>query len=322
MAGQLNPRNPITVTMNSDHTLKAYFQFSGGGGGCPFVYAWNGSRYVIDNNLLPAAEDSNRVDVVDYYGLQQPLVLDKGRYSLLISEPDKHTYLDQVRLLAVDHQSDVNVAVSPYGEILTYRDPTPPIIVTNSSGQDVTHLIHASDENYFEGYADDYLILDFGSLDLSDGAKLVLRTDLDPCQRCKRSILVQVLNSTGSWTTVATFIPRIYWSTDIVDLSAHLPDANGDVKVRLYFTANHLIDFAGLDTSKQEHIEVHYTNLFSAVHSEQGDVKNRLTDSDDVYAELLPGEQIELKFMLPQKTKSIRDFIIVVEGYWKGAKPN
>lgn len=63
--------NPITIAMDSDHTLKAYFKM---GGGCPYLSAWNGSGYVLDNNLLPASETGNGTDTRDYYLLQQPLV--------------------------------------------------------------------------------------------------------------------------------------------------------------------------------------------------------------------------------------------------------
>ena len=41
--------NPINVTMNSDHTLKAYFSSDtggDGGGGCPTLFVWNGSDYL------------------------------------------------------------------------------------------------------------------------------------------------------------------------------------------------------------------------------------------------------------------------------------
>ena len=58
--------------MTSDHDLKAYFQVSNGGPGCPFVYAWNGTGYVIYNNLLGDSEASGGADVDDYYRLEQP----------------------------------------------------------------------------------------------------------------------------------------------------------------------------------------------------------------------------------------------------------
>jgi len=120
------------VTMKSDHTLKACFNWLGGGGpggGCPFVSTWTGTDYVLDNNLLLASEASNGTNVVDYYVLQQPLVPDvDGIYRLLLSEfENEHDFFDHVQLIAVDHSSDVNVAVSPYGEALTYTEPSPPV---------------------------------------------------------------------------------------------------------------------------------------------------------------------------------------------------
>jgi len=50
-----------------------------------------------------------------------------GSYSLLLSEfENEHDFFDQVQFLAVDPSSNVNVAVSPYGEILTYTNPFTP----------------------------------------------------------------------------------------------------------------------------------------------------------------------------------------------------
>jgi len=93
----------------------------GGGGGCPYVYAWNGEHYVMDNNLLPASEISNGADVEDYYRLEQLLLPThqgtvRSVYSLQIREFEhEHDYFDQVKLLAVDYDSDVNVVVTPDG---------------------------------------------------------------------------------------------------------------------------------------------------------------------------------------------------------------
>ena len=286
-------------------------------GGCPWVSAWNGTQYVFDNNLIPAAEHSNGTDIIDYYSLQQPVARDEGKYSLLISDTDKHSFLDRVQLLAVDHKSDVNVAVSPYGEILTYRSPASPVTAVSQDGEDLTSILGAVDGQYFEGSKGDYVTLDFGDLDTSNGAKLVLRTD-PPCEPnpCKESIHVQVSNATGYWSDVASFIPRIYWSTDIIDLSSYFPDANGDLKVRLYLTANHKIDYAALDTTAQAKIEEQYANLATANHSRLGDIKELFKNSDNLRVELLPGEHITLQFTAPQLQEEKRDFIIILEGHY------
>lgn len=185
--------------------------------------------------------------------------------------------------------------------------------------QDVTDVVSAVDGNYFEGYAGDYLLLDFGDLNISSGAKLILRTDaLCPLPPCfvKDSIHVHTLNATGSWVTVASFIPRMYWSTDALNLSDYLPDANGDVKLRLYFTAYHKIDFVGLDTSEQDEFELRHGNLAIANHIRLGDVKYLFKDSNNMHVELLPGERVLVQFTLPQNLREERDFIIILEGHY------
>ncbi|MFQ5621721.1 MAG: hypothetical protein ACE5FT_07870 [Candidatus Nanoarchaeia archaeon] len=289
----------------------------GDGGACPFVSTWNGTDYVLDNNLLPASEASNGSDVVDYYKLQQPLVpSDDGVYSLLLSEfEQEHNFFDHVKLLAVDHSSNVSVAVSPYGEILTYTDPYPAVSAITNDNENVKFLLNAIDGDYYDGYNGSYISLNFGDeLDVSQGAKLVMRADV-PIKE-PYSIHVQVQDEDNNWNTVATLASRVYWATEIIDLSEYLPDAKGNLKVRLYFTANHKVNFVGLDTSPQATIDIHEAQLISAIHSTNGDVTAPLLYSDEAYAELVPEQQIELTFTLLQQIMEARDYIILIEGHY------
>jgi len=288
-----------------------------GGGGCPYVSVWDGAGWRVDNNLIPAAEYSNGSDVTDYCLLQQPLARDNGKHSLLVWDLDKHSFLDQLQLMAVDHESDLEVAVSPSGEILTYRDPAPTTKALSKAGENVSDLLLAPDGQSYKGYSGDYILLDFDGADIQDGAKLVIRSDL-PCLRpcIKSPVYVQIFNSTGAWQTISTIYTRLYWATDIIDLSEHLPDANGELKVRIVFTSYDKIDFIGLDTSKQGEFETHYVNMASAVHSNGTDMKEALRYSDDLYVELMPGEEVKLDFTLAQSTQERRDFIIILEGHY------
>ena len=309
--------NPITVTMNSDHTLTAYFRYSGGGWYCPYVYTWAGQQYIMDNNLLPASETSNGADIEDYYMLEQPLVpmyqvTRHSVYSLQIREFDEHDYFDQVKLFAVDHSSNVNVAVSPYGEILTYSNPESPITASDDGNFDVLSLLTSVDENYYQGYNGSYVTLTFAPTDVSSGVKLVIREDT----MIKCPIYVQVLNATEDWNTVATFHTRTYWATDIINMTDYLPDANGDLKVRLCFVSNSKIDYVGLDTTPQASVKTYEANLISAVHSTQGNVKPLLMENDQTYAELTPGQRIQLTFQLPNNRNEERTFILYAEGHY------
>jgi len=284
--------------------------------GCPFVYVWNGIQYVIDNNLLSASETSEGIDVEDYYRLEQTLVPQEGKYSLMIKEfEQEHSYFDQVKLVAVDHEFGVHVAVSPAGEFLTYKNPHAPFLAVDGDGNSCLDVLNEIDGEYYEGHNGDHVVLDFANLDVSKGAKLVLVTDLPPLM-LKWSVHIQTYDSEGEWTTVAEVHPRVNWATQIIDLSDCLPSAGKELKVRLYFTADHKIDYVGLDLSKQADIKVRYATLVSSTHSKDGNMKLQLLRSDGVYAELLPGEHIRLAFTLPKNPKDARTLIIYAKGHY------
>ncbi len=153
-------------------------------------------------------------------------------------------------------------------------------------------------------------------LKVSSGAKLIVRSDPPDDQYLKDSIHIQVQNADNSWSEVVTIIPRRYWSTDIIDMSEYLPDARGDVKVRLCFTDNHRVDFVGLDTSSQATMSIQIGQLVNAIHSVDGDVSAKLLYSENLYAELVPSQNIELSFTLPEMTMEKRDYVIILEGHY------
>jgi len=254
--------------------------------------------------------------VEDHYRLKQPLVRNEGKYSLLINEfEQEHSSLDQVRLMAVDHEADVHVAVTHGGELLTYKTPYAPLSAIDNHGNNTLDLVETVDDGYYRGQPDDYLLVDFGNLDISNGAKLVLRAD-NEFKKAKECVHVQVYDATAGWMDVAVLRTRLIWATEIVDLSDDLPDADGELKVRLYFTGIHLIDYVGLDTTKQDDFTLHHANLVSAIHSEEGSVKTELSESDNLYAELVPDQHIEFAFTLPENSEDARTFITHVEGHY------
>lgn len=185
----------------------------------------------------------------------------------------------------------------------------------DNHGNNTLDLVGTVDDNYYRGQPDDYLLLDFGNVDISNGAKLVLRADnqFKPDKEC---VHVQVYDATEGWMDVVALRTRLNWATEIVDLSDYLPDADGELKARLYFTEIHLIDYVDLDTTKQDDFDLYHANLVSAIHSQEGSIKTELLESDDTYAELVPWQQIELAFTLPEDSKDTRTFITHVEGHY------
>jgi hypothetical protein len=255
--------------------------------------------------------------------LEQPLVPSHqstafSLYSLQIREFEhEHDFIDQVKLIALDHASDVKIAVTPKGEILTYRQPLAPLSCIDNNGTSRLNEVVSMDGNvsdtttYFEGYPSDYLILNFGKVD-AENAKLILRDDMKCCEIC---IEVQVLDAHGSWQTVEVLNPRDYWAIEAVDLSEHVVE-DEDLLVRLYWTSPHRLDYVGLDTSPQENFTIHYAYPTIAFHSNEGDVRRKLLATDDVYAELTPGQHITLVFKLPNNPSQERTFIFYTEGHY------
>ena len=291
------------------------------GEACPYVYAWNGSAYVLDNNVLAESEVNNGSDVEDLYKLEQAMAPyytgdHFSVYSLMLGEfENEHSFIDQVKLYAVDHDSDVNIALTPDGQILTYSDPNPLVSAVDNYGYDWLSSLSEADDIYYRGFPGDYLLLDFGSLDTSQAAKLVLRANLE--WKKETCIHVQALNETGEWMDVAKVRTRNRWSTIIVDLANYLPNPDGSLKIRLCMAGVHRIDFVGLDTTMNEKYAAREATLFYAEHSGSGRVTLKLLKSDDIYAELVPGEQIRFYFISPNKpADKNRSFIIQVEGHY------
>jgi hypothetical protein len=165
---------------------------------------------------------------------------------------------------------------------------------------------------YFEGYPGDYLVLNFGKI-VSDNANLILRDD----QKCAEDncINVQVPDAGGGWRTAEVLSPRDFWSMETVNMTAYVP-TDGDFVVRLLWTAPHRLDYVGLDTTPQDSVEINEAHLISAVHSTQGNVKHLLMKNDQTYAELTPGQQILLTFLLPNNRNEERTFILYTVGHY------
>ncbi len=128
---------------------------------CPYLYAWDGSRFRFITDFLGAGEMGyyegpgvwNQPDPVEYVRLAPgQLVPRAGRYQLRVTnELEEVLYLDRVRLLAIDHPADVQVypdegmtePAKPF-RLFAARDPRVPK-VTDDTGADLTARLAARD---------------------------------------------------------------------------------------------------------------------------------------------------------------------------------
>ena len=101
-----------------------YLEMDRRGSSCPTLFAWNGERYELVGDMLGAGVVGHWVgpgqrDVprpVEYIKINRNAIREKnGKLSFRFMEPlEEAVYLDQARLLAVDHPADVEVYPNEY----------------------------------------------------------------------------------------------------------------------------------------------------------------------------------------------------------------
>jgi hypothetical protein len=150
-------------------TTKDLLEIDRRGSSCPVLFAWDGERYRFIADMIGsgvfghwvAPGELNVPDPTEYLKLEgvRP-ALKNGLLSFRFLEPMEETvYVDQLRLLAIDHPADVDVfpnerfmSAPPYPEfkVIASRGAKPS---TNAlaDGKDVTELLRARDRRYVDG---------------------------------------------------------------------------------------------------------------------------------------------------------------------------
>jgi hypothetical protein len=93
---------------------------------CPFVYSWDGSRYILDSETysgaIARALERTDVDNLDH------LRAVRGRYRLRMrNERPETEYTDELSLLVVDHPTGTRAIPDANGALRLIRDERPPL---------------------------------------------------------------------------------------------------------------------------------------------------------------------------------------------------
>jgi hypothetical protein len=187
-----------------------------------------------------------------------------GRYILQLTEELWETaYIDEVRLLAVDHPDSVEIFVDerfvPPGpvELNLFRSvrPRPPLAATDDQGNDLLPALLDRDDIYvsnltplrYQGLVEPHdLILDLGEEAGSPGTRLFLRGWIYPTDASINVALSQqtgvapmapsleVRDASGRWTTVTPDLgfPSGKDKTMVIDLAGIFPTDNHRVRIR------------------------------------------------------------------------------------------
>lgn len=174
---------------------KSYLEKKGREGSCPFVYSWDGEKFVFITDAIGAtplglyAAPGMYVPPQDREWLRitsDQLKPKNGKYELRFTEEMRElTYLDRVRLICIDHPAGTAIypnekfSFPPFApkQILKLTKETPVRSAVDSAGRDVTDLLLKEDRRFvkpperlgYQGMCPEYFI-EFDLGDITDPA--------------------------------------------------------------------------------------------------------------------------------------------------------
>src|SRR5215472_9806851 len=135
---------------------KKYTEIDRRGSSCPTLFVWNGKRYELVDDMLGAGvvghwvgpNERNIPRPVEYIKVDREAIRPKdGRLSFRFMEPlEEAVYLDQARLLAVDHPAAFDVYPNEYFasnppyppfKVVVSQNARPPLAAHDEHGHDV-----------------------------------------------------------------------------------------------------------------------------------------------------------------------------------------
>ena len=148
---------------------------------CPFVYSWDGERYVFDAE--PYGGAIARGLERDDYGELEHLKASGGEYRLLLTnEVDETQHTNLLELWVVDHAPGSRVIADEAGKLYALRNLEPLQNARDREGRDITAWLRSTDQRIWEpdakpagdGGVRDELILTFSKPEGASTANLVV----------------------------------------------------------------------------------------------------------------------------------------------------
>ncbi len=369
-------------------------------GSCPYLYTWNGEKFVFVTDLLwaspiglqnPAGElvPSRPWEYLKIPG--EVLQAKEGTYSLQITEELwEIAYFDQIELIAIDHPADVDVftneKVGPpqiaEHHLYQVRERRSPVSVSNHLGRDLLPEVLNQDHIYakpfenklMQGYTDDsYVEIDFGLNNKPENLTLFLTGWIFPTDTGLNVAIhensqlsgpkppaIFAPNEQGEFVEVIPYcgFPGGKTKTMVIDLADIFP--TDDYRIRLstsmelywdqiFFSTENIVEAMVVQPLTCSSADLHHRGVSRIQHSNNhgpenfvyeqinsvtpwpaiagkltryGDVLELITNTDDQLAIIGAGDEMTLKFSLPEKPLKSgwkRDFVLHNVGWDKDA---
>jgi hypothetical protein len=310
--------------------LSVFRQMGGIGLSCPFVYAWDGSRYVRQGEVFGTAlgkglETSTTCMLPDAAAADGFL-----RVRIADERPETH-YINSVRVSAYEaprgtpayldtrdrawplpalsppirapreivHKDNIRWKSEPVRRTGMYRDTLEILLPRTGNTGEGSLVVHAVNARLPDGafaklfgYLGDESLPYLFRMEHDSGTIALLKGWIDEC-----ALHVDVWDG-ASWKGSGAIPPEANEVpfTRIVRIPA--PERSSDsVRVRLRVLAGTWeIDAVEVDWSPVLPLVEHVLPLLSAVHSERGSADRSVRFQDSDYAMLLPGEYVDMTF--------------------------
>ena len=242
------------------------------GSSCPVLFSWNGKEYefiadmigpgVVGHWIAPGERDVP--DPTEYLKVSGKSVKERdGKLSFRFMEPMEETvYLDQVKLLAIDHPAAYDVFPNerfasnpPFPEfrVVASRGARPPAGAWDDKGNDVLKLLSAADRRYvmsfeelpFAGFAKLHWVeLDLGNWDATKPLRLIAdgytdyftATSMYAADQAGIKVIapyVEAQDAAGNWKRVIEDMgfPAGLHRTMVADLTGKVPAGTRRIRI-------------------------------------------------------------------------------------------
>ncbi|HEY2820435.1 MAG TPA: FG-GAP-like repeat-containing protein [Candidatus Acidoferrum sp.] len=266
------PQDEINLPAKKDQSIA---ELDRRGSSCPVLFAWNGHEYefiadmigpgVVGHWVAPNERDVPDPDEYLKVAARSLKPSKNGLLSFRFMEPMEETvYLDQVRLLAIDHPAGYDVFPNerfasnpPFPEfkvIATSANTShPPAGAWDDKGRDVLPLLAKHDRKYvtqfdelpFAGFAKLHFVeLDLGPIDANKPLRLILdgytdyftATSMYSADQAGIKVIapyVEAQDATGAWKKIIDDMgfPAGLARTMVTDLTGKLPPGTRRIRI-------------------------------------------------------------------------------------------
>jgi tetratricopeptide (TPR) repeat protein len=260
-------QNETNLVVNKVYSIKEAPRLAGS---CPMIFTWNGSRFQFLTDVLgvaPLGASSGDgqffpVDHQEYVSIPAEVMQPRdGAYEVRVTEELREvSYLDQIKLMALDHPADTEIVTNekfksppfPDFRLFGVKRRVYPVAAHDSNGADVRAAVLKRDSVYPDSFRRDvagvaelhHLDLNFGDAARSNRAALILygwvdwadgSTFLSATQAHRDLVFpyLQVKDAAGNWKTVVADMgmPSGKPKPMAVDLAGKFLSASREVRI-------------------------------------------------------------------------------------------